>query len=283
MQALLNVKLSIDTLLKKHPTPKGLMHALVVRGNEGRKKFAKEIGSTMKGEKLDLIHGSAKEKEHRNIPTPHVLLHALRKTVPYTKYRNQDYYVYENGRFTHHALEKLYAIMAEEGAISPAVKMEHTLLTREDISWEHITHKEELPAQELFDFTVDKDNFVAGNLLLLHNSKYYGQSEENLRKKFEDAEKNAPSIIFIDEIDAIASKREEAHGEVERRVVAQLLALMDGLKSRGKVVVIAASNLPNQLDIALRRPGRFDREIEIGPPNKDGRLNVLKIHTRKIP
>jgi len=114
-------------------------------------------------------------------------------------------------------------------------------------------------------------------------SKYYGQSEENLRKKFEDAEKNAPSIIFIDEIDAIASKREEAHGEVERRVVAQLLALMDGLKSRGKVVVIAASNLPNQLDIALRRPGRFDREIEIGPPNKDGRLNVLKIHTRNMP
>ncbi|MBU0980710.1 MAG: CDC48 family AAA ATPase [Nanoarchaeota archaeon] len=114
-------------------------------------------------------------------------------------------------------------------------------------------------------------------------SKYYGQSEENLRKKFEDAEKNAPSIIFIDEIDAIASKREEAHGEVERRVVAQLLALMDGLKSRGKVVVIAASNIPNALDPALRRPGRFDREIEIGVPSKAGRLDILKIHTRNMP
>ncbi|MFH1848900.1 MAG: CDC48 family AAA ATPase [archaeon] len=114
-------------------------------------------------------------------------------------------------------------------------------------------------------------------------SKYYGQSEENLRKKFEDAEKNAPSIIFIDEVDAIASKREESHGEVERRVVAQLLALMDGLKSRGKVVVIAATNIPNSLDAALRRPGRFDREIEIGVPNKKGRLNVLKIHTRNMP
>ena len=114
-------------------------------------------------------------------------------------------------------------------------------------------------------------------------SKYYGQSEENLRKKFEEAQKNAPSIIFIDEIDAIASKREETRGEVERRVVAQLLALMDGLQSRGKVVVIAATNVPNILDPALRRPGRFDREIEIGVPGKEGRLNILKIHTRNMP
>lgn len=114
-------------------------------------------------------------------------------------------------------------------------------------------------------------------------SKYYGQSEENLRKKFEDAQKNAPSIIFIDEIDAIASKREETKGEVERRVVAQLLANMDGLQSRGKVVVIAATNVPNLLDPALRRPGRFDREIVIGVPRKEGRLNILKIHTRNMP
>ena len=114
-------------------------------------------------------------------------------------------------------------------------------------------------------------------------SKFYGQSEENLRNMFEEAEKNAPSIVFIDEVDAIAPKREEAKGEVERRVVAQLLALMDGLKSRGKVVVIAATNIPNVLDPALRRPGRFDREIEIGVPDKKGRLKVLKIHTRNMP
>ncbi len=114
-------------------------------------------------------------------------------------------------------------------------------------------------------------------------SKYYGQSEENLRKKFDEAEKNAPSIIFIDEIDAIATKREDSKGEVERRVVAQLLALMDGLKSRGKVIVIAATNVPNLLDPALRRPGRFDREIEIGVPDKKGRLEILKIHTRNMP
>lgn len=130
-------------------------------------------------------------------------------------------------------------------------------------------------------------NETQSNFILINGpeimSKYYGQSEENLRKKFEDAEKNAPSIIFIDEIDAIASKREETHGEVEKRVVAQLLAIMDGLKSRGKVVVIAASNIPNALDPALRRPGRFDREIEIGVPRKEGRLSVLKIHTRGMP
>lgn len=114
-------------------------------------------------------------------------------------------------------------------------------------------------------------------------SKFYGESEANLRKKFEEAEKNAPSIIFIDEIDAIASKREETRGEVERRVVAQLLSLMDGLKSRGRVVVIGATNRPNSLDPALRRPGRFDREIEIGIPSKEGRLEILKIHSRNMP
>jgi len=114
-------------------------------------------------------------------------------------------------------------------------------------------------------------------------SKFYGESEANLRKIFEDAEKNSPSIIFFDEIDAIASKREESKGEVERRVVAQLLALMDGLKSRGKVVVIAATNIPNAIDPALRRPGRFDRELIIGVPQMSGRLNILKIHTRNMP
>ncbi|KAA0000060.1 MAG: CDC48 family AAA ATPase [Thermoplasmata archaeon] len=114
-------------------------------------------------------------------------------------------------------------------------------------------------------------------------SKFYGQSEENLRKTFEEAEKNAPSIIFIDEIDAIAPKREEVHGEVERRVVSQLLTLMDGLKGRGKLIVIGATNRPDSLDPALRRPGRFDREIEIGVPDRNGRKEILQIHTRGMP
>jgi transitional endoplasmic reticulum ATPase len=115
--------------------------------------------------------------------------------------------------------------------------------------------------------------------------KFYGESEAHLRAIFEKAREQAPSIIFLDEIDAIASKREEIRGDqqVERRVVAQLLALMDGLKSRGKVIVIGATNIPNVLDSALRRPGRFDREISISIPDKNGRLEVLHIHTRGMP
>jgi len=114
-------------------------------------------------------------------------------------------------------------------------------------------------------------------------SKFYGESEERLREIFKQAEENAPSIIFIDEIDSIAPKRDEVTGETERRVVAQLLALMDGLETRGKVVVIGATNRPNALDPAIRRPGRFDREIEINIPNRNGRLEILQIHTRGMP
>ena len=114
-------------------------------------------------------------------------------------------------------------------------------------------------------------------------SKFYGESEGKLREIFKEAEENAPSIIFIDEIDSIAPKREEVTGEEERRIVAQLLSLMDGLNSRGKVVVIGATNRPNSIDEALRRPGRFDREIEIGIPDRDGRHEILVIHTRGMP
>ena len=114
-------------------------------------------------------------------------------------------------------------------------------------------------------------------------SKFYGESEARLREIFKEAKEKAPSIIFIDEIDSIAPKREEVTGEVERRVVSQLLSLMDGLESRGKVIVIAATNRPNAIDPALRRPGRFDREIEIRVPDKKARLEILQIHTRNMP
>lgn len=114
-------------------------------------------------------------------------------------------------------------------------------------------------------------------------SKFYGESEERLRDIFKEAAENAPSIIFIDEIDSIAPKRDEVTAETERRVVAQLLALMDGLETRGKVIVIGATNRPNALDPAIRRPGRFDREIEIGIPDSTGRLEILQIHTRGMP
>ena len=125
------------------------------------------------------------------------------------------------------------------------------------------------------------------NFILLNGpevmSKFYGESEKKIRDIFEEAEKTAPAIIFIDELDAIAPKREEVMGEVERRVVSQLLTMMDGLKSRGKVIVIGATNRPNSIDPALRRPGRFDREIELNVPGKEGRLSILKIHSRGMP
>jgi transitional endoplasmic reticulum ATPase len=114
-------------------------------------------------------------------------------------------------------------------------------------------------------------------------SKFVGESEEKMRQIFKEAQENAPSIIFMDEIDAIAPKREEVTGEVERRMVSQLLTLMDGLKARGQVIVIGATNRPNSIDPALRRPGRFDREVELGVPDRQGRKEILQIHTRSMP
>ena len=114
-------------------------------------------------------------------------------------------------------------------------------------------------------------------------SKYYGESEQRLREVFEEARENSPSIIFIDELDSIAPRREEVTGEVERRVVAQLLTMMDGLEERGQVVVIGATNRVDAIDAALRRPGRFDREIEIGVPSELDRIEILKIHSRGMP
>ncbi len=285
IQSLVNLKLDIQMKLKEHKTPKGIMHKLVVAGNKGRKEFMYGIGAITKEkrDRLNLIKKFNQKKEFRHIPFPTLLVSRLRKEVPYDAYRNNDWYVYGHGDFTKHALNKLYSIADNCRIVDNALRKEYEILTRQDICWERIEKIDNAGETELIDFTVDKNNFIGSNMLLLHNSKYYGQSEENLRKIFEDAEKNAPSIIFIDEVDAIAPKREEMRGDVERRVVAQLLALMDGLKSRGKVVVIAATNIPNVLDPALRRPGRFDREIEIAVPNVIGRENVLKIHTRNMP
>merc|ERR1712072_325475 len=113
-------------------------------------------------------------------------------------------------------------------------------------------------------------------------SKMAGEAESNLRKAFEEAEKNAPAIIFIDEIDSIAPKRDKTNGEVEKRIVSQLLTLMDGMKGRGQVVVIGATNRPNSIEGALRRFGRFDRELDIGVPDDNGRLEILRIHTKNM-
>jgi len=194
---------------------------------------------------------------------------------------NQPFLINENGKLIWKRVSEL-----KEGVsvarINIVKKGESYDITK-NIIWEKIKNKLYIGEQELYDFTVDKDSFVGGPYFLLHNSKFYGQSEENLRKIFEEAEKNAPSIVFIDEIDAIAPKRSEVHGEVERRVVSQLLTLMDGLKGRGKLIVIGATNIPDSIDPALRRPGRFDREIIVGAPDRNGRKEILQIHTRGMP
>ncbi len=153
-------------------------------------------------------------------------------------------------------------------------------LVSNDIYWDRVEEIKEINNEKyVYDISVSpSENFLAGfGGIFAHNS------EQNIKRIFEEAEKNAPAIIFIDEIDAIAPKREEVSGEVERRVVSTLLTQMDGLKKRGKVIVIAATNRPNSLDSAIRRAGRFDREIEFPVPDREGRLDIFKIHTRNMP
>ncbi len=283
LQSLMLLKMGISSKLGEHKTLKGTRYKLVVRGYDGRLKFlgVKPISEDKK-RRLNEINKVIRTKEHENVPHPSVLIQRI-KELPYKTYRNKDWYIYKTGNATKYSLKLLYDLALKNGLITKNIQKEFDILMRDDIGWEKVTQINKKREMDLYDFTVDQDSFVGGPYFLMHNSKFYGESEANLRKKFEEAEKNAPSIIFIDEIDAIASKREESRGEVERRVVAQLLAMMDGLKSRGKVVVIAATNIPNSLDPALRRPGRFDREIEIGVPDVTGRLNILKIHTRNMP
>ena len=284
IQALLQLKLGMSSKVAKHPTPKGLMYEVVIRGYDGRVKFL-EIGSrcARKQQRLQSIMSVKRVKDAHNVPCPSLLISEIRSALPYKRYRNKDAYVYGATNITRHALQTLYDLADHEGIVTSLVRQEYQTLMREDISWEKILSISSGGTRELYDFTVDKDSFLGGPYFLLHNSKFYGQSEENLRKVFEEAQKNAPSIIFLDEIDAIAPKRSEVHGEVERRVVSQLLTLMDGLKGRGKVIVIGATNLPDVIDPALRRPGRFDREIRIDVPDRNGRKEILQIHTRGMP
>ncbi len=284
LQSLLQIKLGISSKINLHNTPKGSVYELSIRGYEGRLKFL-EIGSSTskKAKKLNKIRKVKRIKDFQDLPYPSVIVDEIKDKLPYKEYRNKDYYVYKAGNITKYALDVLYKLAEENNILNESIETEYNLLMREDIGWERIESLDFAGEQNLYDFTVDDDSFLGGSYFFLHNSKFYGQSEENLRKIFEEAEKNAPSIIFIDEIDAIAPKRSEVHGEVERRVVSQMLTLMDGLKGRGKLIVIGATNLPDVIDPALRRPGRFDREIKIDAPDRGGRKEILQIHTRGMP
>jgi len=208
LQSLLQIKLEISSKIGLHKTPKGTIYKLVVRGYEGRLKFL-DIGSSSKSKKkrIEKIKEVKRIKDFQDVPSPSLLINEIKTKLPYKKYRNKDYYVYGVGNITKHALNTLYQLAQINGILTDNLKKEYQMLMRNDIGWEKLESKKYLGEQDLYDFTVDKDSFIGGGYFFLHNSKFYGQSEENLRKIFEDAEKNAPSIIFIDEIDAIAPKR----------------------------------------------------------------------------
>jgi SpoVK/Ycf46/Vps4 family AAA+-type ATPase/intein/homing endonuclease len=286
LQALLQAKLSIPSKVDIWRTPLGNLWALTVMGNDGRKTFMEEILSkSMKKKEWKL---SGKEMGEDVIPNISSLIKDIKGKlgIKYGKdIKESSIEPYISGRkiVTTRKLREMLSLFRKKGEIEEMKSLDAIL--QSDVRFVRIKSIENAGRSVLYDFGVKKNSNFLGGLpfLLLHNSKWYGQSEENLRKIFEDAEKSAPSIIFIDEIDAIAPKREEVTGEVERRVVSQILTLMDGLKSRGKVIVIAATNRPNALDPALRRPGRFDREIEIGVPDQKGRKEILQIHTRNMP
>ncbi len=297
---ILLLNLGIISKVVKSVTGKGnMLHALEILDTEGREIFAKLIVKDYKKELFDKWFASRKKSgSSEQIPSIAPLLKKIKEglKLTYGKEINEASFepiisrrfplTYRNARrllnlFKHNYTKK---IIKNEEIKNDINKLEKLL--NSDIKWDKIIkiRKQNQP-KVLYDLTMKgAPNYLGGSpLSLLHNSKFYGDSEKRIRDLFEEAQKNAPSIIFIDEIDSIAPKREETYGEVERRMVAQLLAVMDGMKSRGKVVVIGATNRPNSIDPALRRPGRFDREIVTGVPNKEGRLKILKIHTRNMP
>ncbi|MFQ5647827.1 MAG: AAA family ATPase [Candidatus Aenigmatarchaeota archaeon] len=286
LQGLLQAKLSMPSRVVPWKTPYGDLFALVVMGNDGRQIFFDNVlPFSLKKKEWKL---SGKPSGEDIIPNVSPVLREIKRNLGliYGKtIKESSIEPYISGRkpLTKRKLQEVLEIFKQHGTSDEITALEK--IAESDIKFVKISKLEEVEGQELYDFGVEKNSNFLGGLpfLPLHNSKWYGESEKRIREIFQEAEKDAPSIIFIDEVDAIAPKREEVTGEVERRVVSQILSMMDGLKSRGKVIVIAATNRPNALDPALRRPGRFDREVEIGVPDVKGRLEVLQIHTRNMP
>ncbi|MDO8624668.1 MAG: AAA family ATPase, partial [Candidatus Diapherotrites archaeon] len=262
----------------------GLMHALVLAGNESRELFAQQMHSKVSkfGTVRKWFEGRVKKGDDLHWPNISPLLKRIKqeKGLSYGKNLPEgptERYISGRDPLTRRKLQEI------SGLLGRPPELER--LANAEIAWTRIDSIRQEGEKELFDFTVEPfNNFLAGHsLLVMHNSKFVGEAEERIRQVFKEAEDNAPSIIFFDEIDAIAPKRDEVVGEVERRVVAQLLASMDGMEARGNVIVIAATNRIDSIDEALRRPGRFDREIEFPVPGKIERRQVLLIHTRGMP
>ncbi len=277
-------KMGLIAKLVPWKTPLGLMHCLELLGSQSRELFAQQMDSTTpKFARLKKwLNQRKKSGDDLHIPSIGPLLQSVKKAkgLIYGKTLPEgptERYISGRDPLTYRKLEEIDGLMGHDPALQK--------IMRANIRWARIESIQDEGEKELYDLTVEPfSNFLGGSsLMVLHNSKFVGEAEERVRQIFKEAEENAPSIIFIDEIDAIAPKREEVIGEVERRVVAQLLSLMDGMEARGNTIVIAATNRVNSIDEALRRPGRFDREIEIGVPDKEGRKEILQIHTRGMP
>ncbi|MBI4210671.1 MAG: AAA family ATPase [Candidatus Diapherotrites archaeon] len=283
--SVLGKKLGLIAEIKPWKTKLSDMWALTFVGNRSREIFAEVVESNT--EKYSIIRkwytGRKKKGDDLGIPDISPLLKKIKskKNLVYGKTLPEwptERYISGRAPLTVRKLKEIYSLFGKDDKPLEC-------LVNAELRWAKVTDISEEGEKELFDLTVEPfNNFLAGHsLMVLHNSKFVGEAEERIREVFKEAEKNAPSIIFFDEIDAIAPKRDEVVGEVERRVVAQILSAMDGMESRGQVIVIGATNRVNSIDEALRRPGRFDREIEIGVPSKKGRMEILTIHTRGMP
>ncbi len=283
--SVLGKKLGLIAEIKPWKTRLSDMWALTYVGNRSREIFAEMIESNTK--KYSIVRkwyaGRKKKGDDLSIPDISPLLKKIKseKNLIYGKSLPEwptERYISGRDPLTVRKLGEIYSLFGNNDKPLEG-------LVNAQIRWVKITNVSLEGEKELFDLAVEPfNNFLAGHsLMVLHNSKFVGEAEERIREVFKEAEKNAPSIIFFDEIDAIAPKRDEVVGEVERRVVAQILSAMDGMEARGQVIVIGATNRINSIDEALRRPGRFDREIEIGVPSKGGRLEIFQIHTRGMP
>ncbi len=283
--SVLGKKLGLIAEIKPWKTKLSDMWTLTYVGNRSREIFAEMIESNTK--KYSIVSkwyaGRKKKGDDLSIPDISPLLKKIKleKNLVYGKSLPEgptERYISGRDPLTVRKLQEIYSLF---GSNDKPLE----ILVGAELRWSKVTNVIQEGEKELFDLTVEPfNNFLAGHsLMVLHNSKFVGEAEERIREVFKEAEKNAPSIIFFDEIDAIAPKRDEVVGEVERRVVAQILSAMDGMEARGQVIVIGATNRINSIDEALRRPGRFDREMEIGVPSKGGRLEIFHIHTRGMP
>jgi len=265
----------------KHKTPLGDVWKITLRGKYALREFGKICNH--------LGHDGPKPPKRSYEYVPAALLTQFKAAFRNARIKyGQDWtiepYLNKRKRATLATMEKLLRLLKQK-ADAPAdlIRCVERLVNGELWFDEIQDVRRRNEKKIMYDFGTRLSNFVTAFGHVMHNSKWYGESEARLREIFERAQKEAPSIVFIDELDAVAPKREEVTGEVERRVVATLCTALDGLKARGKVIVIGATNRPHALDPAIRRPGRFDREIVIGVPDRDGRKEILQIHTRGMP